>query len=100
MGDDTEVERLERAARSDDIARLKVQRDNALIDMERFWKERDALLALLKDYEQWEADIILEQKCWKDEFVQLTPELYDRMIELQTERNRCFQLVGKPREQT
>lgn len=49
MADDTEIERLERCARNDNIARLKIQRDNALIDMDRFWKERDELVLALEN---------------------------------------------------
>lgn len=52
-------------------------------------------ILVLKGYEKWEADIILERECWKDEFVQLTPELYDRMMELQTARNLVLGDVGE-----
>lgn len=46
-------------------------------------------IELLKEYEQWEADIIAEDKLWwphraKDVF---TGPLYDKMLELQRKRN-------------
>jgi hypothetical protein len=56
----------------------------------------DALVKLLKAYEQWEADIILENKCWTGQNVQLTDDLYERMIQLQAERNRVLGDVGAP----
>lgn len=54
----------------------------------------EPMLALLKAYEQWEADIIMENKCWTGQNIRLTDQPYDRMIELQTERNRVLGLVG------
>ena len=49
------------------------------------------LVAVLKAYEQWEADIILENECWSGQNLRLTDEIYDRMIELQTMRNAALQ---------
>ena len=48
------------------------------------------VLLLLKAYEQWEADIILENKCWTGQNIQLTDELYERMIVLQGRRNKAI----------
>ena len=56
--------------------------------------EIDRLRGVLEAYEQWEADIILENKCWTGQNVCLTDELYDRMIELQTMRNAALARVG------
>lgn len=46
--------------------------------------------ATLKAYEQWEADIILENKCWTGQNIQLTDAIYERMIEIQDMRNKFF----------
>ena len=45
------------------------------------------LLELAKKYEAWEAKVILCDRCWDKSPMQLTQELYDEMIELQTLRN-------------
>src|SRR5216684_145869 len=48
-------------------------------------------LDVLKAYEQWEADFIMENKCREDrEIPQLTGELWDRLLELQAMRNRAL----------
>jgi hypothetical protein len=52
--------------------------------------EISLLKQVLEAYEQWEADIILENKCWTGQNVRLTDELWDRMIELQTLRNTAL----------
>jgi hypothetical protein len=58
-------------------------------------------LAVLRAYEQWEADIILENKCWTGQNVQLTDDLYQRMIELQEARNAAIAALTRPlREMT
>lgn len=49
---------------------------------------------VLEAYEQLEADIILENKCWTGQNVRLTDQLYDRMIELQTMRNSILRPVN------
>lgn len=50
----------------------------------------ERLISCLKGYEQWEADIILENNCWTGMNVQLTSELYERMIQLQVQRNAAL----------
>ena len=47
----------------------------------------DAALAALREYEAWEADLILEAACWADGLPMLTQDLYDRFIAIQTKRN-------------
>ncbi len=52
---------------------------------------RELAADVLKAYEQWEADLIMENKCWEGrEIPQLTGELWDRMLELQAMRNRAL----------
>lgn len=55
-------------------------------------KQYEAAIALLKRYEQWEADIISANGLWwpqsaKDAF---SGKMYDDMLELQAERNRVL----------
>jgi hypothetical protein len=54
-----------------------------------------ALIAVLKAYEQWEADLILCPEAWEGEagMPTLTHELYDRLIEIQTMRNQALKAV-------
>ncbi|WP_375414518.1 hypothetical protein [uncultured Bradyrhizobium sp.] len=54
MSDDTEIERLEKSASRNDVQRIKVQRDNALLDMEKLMNERDALVRALDDLQSAE----------------------------------------------
>src|SRR6266852_4484365 len=52
---------------------------------------RELAADVLKAYEQWEADLIMENKCWEGrEIPQLTGELWNRMLELQAMRNRAL----------
>lgn len=50
---------------------------------------------LLKAYEEWEGGLILDDKAWEvgAEFPTLTQPLYDKMMELQKERNRVLKFV-------
>ena len=53
--------------------------------------QRAPALDALKAYEQWEADLIMENKCWEGrEVPQLTGELWDRLLELRAMRNRAL----------
>lgn len=46
-------------------------------------------LEVLRMYEQWEADLIMCDKSWDtyDGLPKLTQELYDRLMEIQAQRN-------------
>ncbi len=44
-------------------------------------------LALAKAYEAWEADLIMDAAAWRDGLPRLTPRHYDRLLELQAQRN-------------
>ena len=48
------------------------------------------LVAALREYEAWEADLILEAACWADGLPMLTQDLYDRAIAIQTKRNAAL----------
>ena len=52
------------------------------------------LIALALAYEQWEADLILCDECWhglgRPSEPQLTTELWDRLLEIQTMRNKAI----------
>ena len=52
----------------------------------------DKLISLLKDYEQWEADILTEDKLWWPNSAKdvLSGKIYDTMIELQHKRNQIL----------
>lgn len=75
------------AAKDDEIGR----RDERISELEaQVW----AMKACLEAYEQWEADIVLENKCWTGQNVKLTDELYERMIEIQGMRNQALQRLS------
>ncbi len=54
----------------------------------------DAALALLAEYEEWEAELISDNRCWGPEGMNslpsLTQQLYDKMLELQAKRNEVL----------
>lgn len=57
--------------------------------------EKAELLAVLKAYERWEADIIESNEAWGPpdemrEFPHFTENLWDRMLELQEMRNTAI----------
>jgi hypothetical protein len=60
---------------------------NAEVPVLKLIAERDQLRRVVEAYEQWEADLILENKCWTGQNVCLTDGLYERMIEIQAMRN-------------
>lgn len=51
-----------------------------------------ALASLAEAYEQWEAALIMSNEAWRGlkALPQLTEPLFDRLIELQAERNRIL----------
>lgn len=55
-------------------------------------------LAVLKGYEQWEADLVLCSEAWNtaNGLPQLTQALYDRLMELQAQRNRALAAQPQP----
>lgn len=60
-------------------------------------KKINELKSLLLEYEQWEADIIAEDKLWWPHRAQdvLRGPLYDKMLELQQKRNELFKEATK-----
>jgi hypothetical protein len=68
--------------------------------MERmYWKaaqERDVMRTVLEAYEQWEADLIMDNDAWYDECREprsrpIIPQpLWDRLIEIQGMRNAAL----------
>lgn len=52
--------------------------------------ERDRLREVLQGYEQWEADAVMDDNCWRDSPMVLTQPQYDRLIELQQLRNAAL----------
>jgi len=48
------------------------------------------LKAVALAYEQWEADVILDSKCWRYETPHITQALWDRFCEIQTMRNAAL----------
>lgn len=61
-----------------------VAADNPLV------KRIATLEAVLKFYEQWEADLILCSEAWANGLPRMTQELYDRWMEIQTKRNAAL----------
>jgi len=57
--------------------------------------DRDEMIAVLRAYEQWEADLILSGD-WRDAMPRLTQPLYDRMLEIQAKRNAILAKAGAP----
>jgi len=56
------------------------------------------LLAVVQAYEQWEADLILDQEAWRGgeaELPTLTEPLWDRLLEIQQQRNAVIRQVTK-----
>lgn len=62
--------------------------DDAAAQMEADARELDRLREVAKGYEQWEADVIMDDNCWRDSPMVLSQKQYDRLIELQQLRNR------------
>lgn len=46
--------------------------------------------AVLRAYEQWDADVILTNECWRNAMPTLTQELYDHWIEIAEQRNAAL----------
>lgn len=53
------------------------------------------LLDVVRAYEQWEADLVGDNKAWQTEdgLPHLTQELYDELMELQAARNAAIARV-------
>jgi len=59
-------------------------------------QEKTDMVKLLKAYEQWEADLIMSDEAWDNgraALPTLTYPLYDKLLELQAERNRLLKGV-------
>ena len=52
----------------------------------------DEAIKLLKDYEDWEAQLILDGDCWDGEFPVIKNEHFDKLLELQTRRNKILNI--------
>ena len=51
------------------------------------------LEAVLRGYEKWEGELVLSQEAWRGGMASLptlTQSLFDRLIELQTQRNKAL----------
>jgi hypothetical protein len=56
-------------------------------------RQRDAFLAIVEAYEQWEADLLQSQEAWSGGLAPLptlTEELFDRLLEIQAMRNAAI----------
>lgn len=54
---------------------------------------KEEMVRLLRDYEQWEGDLILSDEAWDGgvaEFPTITEELWDRLLVLQTRRGKIL----------
>ena len=60
------------------------------------WVKASEVLKLLKEYEQWEADLINDNSMWWPHAPQdaLFGTTYDKMLELQQKRNRMIALLS------
>lgn len=51
---------------------------------------KSLLIDVLKRYEQWEANLIMEDSCWEGSMTTLTKELLEELIEIQELRNKAL----------
>jgi hypothetical protein len=54
---------------------------------------KSLMVDVLKRYEQWEANLIMEDSCWEGSMPTLTPELYEDLLEIQKLRNKALSNV-------
>ena len=53
-------------------------------------------LDLLRQWEQWEADIITDDKAWPGNEMTINGSHYDKMLELQIKRNEAIKYLTAP----
>lgn len=51
---------------------------------------KSLLIDVLKRYEQWEANLIMEDSCWEGGMPTLTNGLYEELLEIQKLRNEAL----------
>jgi hypothetical protein len=97
-------------AQAAEIARLTGERDDALKSVDDNWITHQQVIAerqraetaeaalaaalarvavlegVLKAWEEWEAEWIMDDDCWANDIPRLNQQLFDRMIELQAKR--------------
>lgn len=56
---------------------------------------REAVIEVLRAYEQLEADVIMEPACWFGGLPRITRPLWDRFIEIQAMRNAALSDTGE-----
>ena len=67
--------------------------DEAVADIVRESEQVAQQLAeALREYETWEAALILEAKCWADGLPMFTQPMYDYFMAIQSSRNRALAL--------
>ena len=54
---------------------------------------KSLLIDVLKRYETWEANLIMEDSCWGGGMPTLTNELYEELLEIQKLRNEALSNV-------
>jgi hypothetical protein len=54
---------------------------------------KSLLIDVLKRYETWEANLIMEDSCWEGRMPTLTNELYEELLEVQKLRNEALSNV-------
>lgn len=54
---------------------------------------KSLLIEVLKRYETWEANLIMEDSCWEGSLPTLTNELYEELLEIQKLRNEALSNV-------
>lgn len=55
--------------------------------------DKAQLIEVLKKYEQWEANLIMEDSCWEGAMPTLTEKLYEELLEIQKLRNEALSNV-------
>ena len=85
----TEVEQL--VGQAVDLAVAKA-------DLEAAERERDEAVVLLREYESWEADMVLDSGVWRHEdgLPHLTQHLQDKLQALAKKRNAFLEPVKEP----
>lgn len=50
----------------------------------------DKCIEVLERYENWEANLIMDENCWEDETPKLSNKLYEELLEIQNLRNEVL----------
>ena len=69
---------------------LGIESTYAQDDRHTLLKAYNKARQLLEAYEQWEADLVQADECWRGDYPAMNKSLYDRWMELQEKRNEAL----------